>query len=125
MVYIGHIQRLIAQYSCVCAVQFITLQTSSRAVNISHKAPRNSVGGTFRPLYPPRATRRSSAPIKRDHHWGFKSLRPAAPLMTQQLLALKEVGLHIRVCVISTHGVCLHAERQQESEVSQEVHLPS
>ena len=42
----------------------------------------------FKTAYP---TRRSSVNIQRQHHWGFKSLRPMPPLKTQQLIALREV----------------------------------
>lgn len=46
----------------------------------------------FRTAYPIRNPRRSTVTIQRPHHWGFKSLRAASPLKTQQLVGLKEVG---------------------------------
>ena len=55
----------------------------------------------FRTAYHTRNTRRSTVNIQRPLHWGFKSLRPAPPLKTQQLIGLREVSLTWRgsVCV--------------------------
>ena len=50
----------------------------------------SSASSMFRAV-PPRAMRKTSIPIQRAHHWGFKSLQPAPPLKPQQLMALREV----------------------------------
>ena len=47
----------------------------------------------FHTAYHTRNTRRSTVNIQRPLHWGFKSLRPAPPLNTQQLVGLREVSL--------------------------------
>ncbi|XP_064394125.1 rho guanine nucleotide exchange factor 7-like isoform X2 [Halichondria panicea] len=70
---------------CVGRQEGVPNKVSSRAGSITAKSP-----GIFRSAYPTRTTRSSSVPIHREHHWGFKSLRPPAPLKTQQLLALRE-----------------------------------
>ncbi len=53
----------------------------------------------FHTAYHTRNTRRSTVNIQRPLHWGFKSLRPAPPLKTQQLIGLREVSL-ARVCAL-------------------------
>ena len=63
--------------------------TSSKAFSFSARASSASL---FRSAYAPRAMRNTAVPIKRAHHWGFKSLQPPPPLQTQQLMALREVG---------------------------------
>lgn len=75
---------------------------AARASVTSSKAPlsRADSAQIFKTAYPTRNTRRSTVNIQRPHHWGFKSLRPAPPLKTQQLIGLREVSwMKLPVCL--------------------------
>ena len=72
------------------------------SVSSSKALSRADSAQIFKTAYHTRNTRRSTVNIQRPHHWGFKSLRPAPPLKTQQLIGLREVswlGMCVSVCV--------------------------
>ena len=71
----------------------IQLPVRSRLGSLGSGAPRKGSRGSLAGQYQ-RSTsrfRRKDTPISRSLHWGFKSLRPNAPLTSAQLLAVKEV----------------------------------
>lgn len=84
---------LIINFCCACACSYHQAPHRADGKKALSKAASAQVLG-LGTTYPSR-TRKSSVPIHRAHHWGFKSLRPAAPLKTQHLIALREV----RPCV--------------------------
>ena len=65
--------------------------------------------------------RLSSNPVQRQRFWGFKSLRPAPPLNSAQILQLREVWLyhHRLYCVIVC---CSQQEREKDTRSSVKSH---
>ena len=93
--------------TCMCTIIHVTFrvvlptQSPRRSNSTSSKVVSRQSSSLFR-AYNQRAMRQAGAPIQRQHHWGFKSLRPMAPLNAPQLMGLKEVGG-------SLHCSCLYA----------------
>lgn len=80
---------------CLCTSEYVVsnillVQSTQRGGAASRALSRNS-SALFR-AYNQRNLRKNSVPIQREHHWGFRSLRPMAPLNAPQLMSLKEVN---------------------------------
>ena len=64
--------------------------------------------GFIRPANPnPRAMRRSHVVVQRACHWGFKSLRPAPPMSSPDLIALRDVSGPNRVGRVYGRGTSM------------------
>ena len=88
-----------------------------RSASASHRALTRNSSSLMR-AYNQRTTRQSSAPIQRQHHWGFRSLRPMSPLNAPQLMSLKDVSVgmhthagHIHNDVHACMHACMHTHR--------------
>ena len=84
----GNIVHFIHLYACFD--QAPHRADGKKALSKAASAQVLGLGTTY-----PSRSRKSSVPIHRPHHWGFKSLRPPAPLKTQHLIALREVCVYV------------------------------
>lgn len=91
---------------------------ATRASVLGSKAlSRADSAQIFRTAYPTRNPRRSTVNIQRPNHWGFKSLRPAPPLTTQQQIGLREVRW-LSVCSSECLMATAFLPERKESQVS-------
>lgn len=78
----------------------------------------------FRTAYHTRNTRRSTVNIQRPLHWGFKSLRPAPPLKTQQLVGLREVSF-LKLFIVFGWFYCLILQRDKSPKSAKKFNYPN
>lgn len=75
---------------CIGRQEGVPARSTQRSSSISRALSRNS--SSLIRAYNQRAMRQASAPIQRQHHWGFRSLCPIPPLNAPQLISLKDMN---------------------------------